>query len=168
MITPNPDTHTHSPCSSPGQNIGQVAAAFSRGSSQPRDRTQVSRIAGRFFTSWATREALYIMPPPIHTTLYLSMCCAWLLSCVWLFATPYTVACQAPLPMGFSRQEYGGGLPCPPPGDLPNPVIGPRSPALQADSLPSEPPGEPIGNIQIVQAPQLEYWAVWMPLKPRQ
>ena len=70
--------------------------------------------------------------------------------------------------MGFSRQEYCGGLSCPPPGDLPNPVIGPRSPTLQADSLPSEPPGEPIGNIQIVQAPQLEYWAVWMPLKPGQ
>ena len=46
--------------------------------------------------------------------------------------------------MGFSRQEYWSGLPCPPPGDLPNPGIEPRSPALQADSLPSEPPGKPI------------------------
>ena len=44
-------------------------------------------------------------------------------SCVRLFATPWTVACQAPLSMGFSRQEYWSGLPCPPPGDLPNPGI---------------------------------------------
>ena len=45
--------------------------------------------------------------------------------------------------MGFSREEYWSGLPCPLPGDLPNPGIEPRSPALQADSLPSEPPGKP-------------------------
>ena len=46
-------------------------------------------------------------------------------------------------PWGFSRQEYWSGLPCPPPGDLPNPGIQPRSPGLQADSLPSETPGKP-------------------------
>jgi len=46
-------------------------------------------------------------------------------------------------PRGFSRQEYWSGLPFPPPGDLPDPGIKPRSPALQADSLPSEPPGKP-------------------------
>ena len=45
--------------------------------------------------------------------------------------------------MGFSRQEYWGGLPCPPPGDLPNPEIEPRCPTLQVDSLLSEPPGKP-------------------------
>ena len=44
-------------------------------------------------------------------------------SCVWLFATPWTVAHRLPLSMGFSRQEYWSGLPCPPPGDLPNPGI---------------------------------------------
>ena len=44
--------------------------------------------------------------------------------------TPWTVAHQAPLSMGFSRQEYWSGLPCPPPGDLPNPGIEPRSPEL--------------------------------------
>ena len=64
-----------------------------------------------------------------------------LLSRVRLFATPWTVACQAPPSMGFSRQEYWSGLPFPSTGDLPNPGIEPRSPALQADSLPSEPPG---------------------------
>ena len=50
---------------------------------------------------------------------------------------------QAPQSMRFSRQEYWSGLPCPPPGDLPDPGIEPMSPALQADSLPSEPPGKP-------------------------
>ena len=50
-------------------------------------------------------------------------------------ASPWTVAHQAPLSMGFSRQEYWSGLPFPSPGDLPNPGIKPGSPALQADSL---------------------------------
>ena len=51
-------------------------------------------------------------------------------SCVWFFATLWTVACQAPLSMGFSRQEYWRGLPRPPPGDLPYPGIEPVCPAL--------------------------------------
>ena len=67
-----------------------------------------------------------------------------LLSCVRLFVTPGTVAHQAPLSMQFSRQEYWSGLPFPSPGDLPNPGVKPRSPALQADSLPSESPGKPM------------------------
>ena len=54
-------------------------------------------------------------------------------------ATPGTVAHQALLPMGTLRQGYWSGLPCPPPGDLPDPGIEPRSPALQVDPLPSEP-----------------------------
>ena len=61
--------------------------------------------------------------------------------------TPWTVAHQAPLSMGFSRQEYWSGLPLPSPGDLPYPGIEPGSPALQADSLPSEPPGEPRNSL---------------------
>ena len=52
-------------------------------------------------------------------------------------ATPWTIACQAPLSMGFSRQEYWSGLPFPSPGDLPDPGIEPGSPALHADSLPT-------------------------------
>ena len=55
--------------------------------------------------------------------------------------------CQASLSMGFSRQEYWSGLPFPSPGDLPDPGIEPRSPALQADALSSEPPGKPIYSI---------------------
>ena len=66
-----------------------------------------------------------------------------LLSCVQLFATPWTVAYQASPSMGFSRQEYWSGLPFPLPGDLPDPGIEPGSPALEADALTSEPPGKP-------------------------
>ena len=65
------------------------------------------------------------------------------LSLVRLFATPWTVACQAPLSVEFSRQELWSGLPFPPPRDLPDPGIKSRSPAFQADSLPSEPLGNP-------------------------
>ena len=66
------------------------------------------------------------------------------LSCVRLFVTPWTVAHQAPLSMGFSREEYRSGLPFSSPGDLPDPGIEPRPPELQADALPFEPPGTPI------------------------
>ena len=70
----------------------------------------------------------------------LSKC--WSFSHVWFFVTPWTGAYQAPLSMGFSRQEYWSGFPFPPPGDIPDPVIKPGSPALQADSLPPESPGK--------------------------
>ena len=63
------------------------------------------------------------------------------LSHVWLFATPWTVAYQAPPSMGFSRQEYCGGLPHPSLGDFPDPGIEPRFTVFQAGALPSEPPG---------------------------
>ena len=64
------------------------------------------------------------------------------LSRIRLFATPWTVAYQAPLSVGFSRQQYWSGLPFPSPVDLPKPGIEPGSPALQTDALPSEPPGK--------------------------
>ena len=63
-------------------------------------------------------------------------------SLAWLFTTPWSVARQAPLSIGFSRQECRSGLPFPYPGDLPNPRFELGSPALQMDSLPSEPPGK--------------------------
>ena len=78
-----------------------------------------------------------------------------MLSRVQLLVTPWTVARQAPLSTGFSRQEYWSGLPCPPPGDLPNPGIELRSTALRADSLLSEPPGKPkntgVGSLSLLQ-----------------
>ena len=63
-------------------------------------------------------------------------------SCLTL-ATPWTIDCQAPLSIGFSRQEYWSGLPFPSPRDLPDPGVKPRFPALQADSLPTELQGKP-------------------------
>ena len=69
--------------------------------------------------------------------------------------TPWAVALQAPLSMEFSRQRYWSRLPFPSPGDLPNPGIEPRCPALQADSLPAEPQGKPnntgVGSLSLLQ-----------------
>ena len=62
---------------------------------------------------------------------------------VQLSATPWTVAHQAPLSMGFSRQDYWSGLPFPSPGDLPDPGIEPTSPALAGGFLTTVPPGKP-------------------------
>ena len=66
-----------------------------------------------------------------------------LLSHVRLFAVPWTVARQLPLSVEYCRHEYWSGLPFPSPGDLHDPGIKPGSPALQADSLLSEPEGKP-------------------------
>ena len=73
-----------------------------------------------------------------------------------LFVTPRTVACQAPLSMRFSRQGYWGGLPCPSPGDLPDPGVEPMSPSLQADSLPTEPPSQDTKSSLLCSNPQSE------------
>ena len=69
--------------------------------------------------------------------------CACRLSYDQLFATPWTVDCQAPLSMEFFRQEYWSGLPFPSPGDLPNPGIKTVSPALASRLFIPEPPGKP-------------------------
>ena len=71
--------------------------------------------------------------------------CASSLSCVQLFSASWTVACQAPLSMEFSRQEYWSGLPCPTPGNLPDPGIEPRfliSSVLAGGLFTTEPPGK--------------------------
>ena len=111
-----------------------VAISFSRGSSQCRGWTQVSCItciAGGFFTSSHWEDCICICT------------CTYLLSHVQLFATPWTVAYQAPLSTGFSRQEYWNGLLFLSLGDLPNPAIEPGSPALQVGSFRSEAPRKP-------------------------
>ena len=83
-------------------------------------------------------------------------CCAVLsrFSRVWLFATYGLYPTRLVCPWGFSRQAYWSGLPCSSPGDLPNPGIEPRSPALQADYLPDEPPGKPkntgVGSLSLL------------------
>ena len=135
-----------------------VAIPFSSGSSWPRDWIQFFCIAGRFFTIWAREALLYTVPKALRNK---SLCWAerdrlgvW----DWHYTQCYTVLClvmsdslwphgllsaRLPCLWGFSRQEYWSGLPCSPPGALPNPGIEPRSPALQVESLPSEPPGKP-------------------------
>ena len=72
------------------------------------------------------------------------------LSRVRLFATPWSVAHSAPPPMGFSRQGYWSGLPFPSARNLSDPGIEPRSPTLQADTLTSEPPGNPMTNLNSI------------------
>ena len=89
-----------------------------QGNSQLKNQTRVSCIAGGFFASWTTWEALKVSFEVQS------------LSRVQLFVTQWTVAYHAPLSIGFSRQEYWSGLPFPSPEDLPNPGIEPGSPAL--------------------------------------
>ena len=85
----------------------------------------------------------------------LHVCACSHFSQVQLFATPWTVARQAPLSMGFSRQEYWSGLPCPPPGDLPDPRIkssSPAAPALQAYSLSPSHLGSPSLHVRLAKS----------------
>ena len=65
-----------------------------------------------------------------------------------LFVTPWTVAHQAALSVGFARQEYWSGFPSSSPGHLPDPEIEPRTSTMQADALPSEPPGKPQASLR--------------------
>ena len=89
-------------------------------------------------------DSLFYVPGTVQGTVHLLFiltsifigCVLSCLSCIQIFVPLWTAACQALLSLGFSRQEYWSGLSCPPPGDLPDPGIEPRSPALQADSLP--------------------------------
>ena len=81
----------------------------------------------------------------LYPVLFIHVCVLSRFSRVQLFVTPWIVAQEAPLSMGFYRQEYWSGWPCPLPGDLPDPGINPGSPvspALQVDSLSTEPPGK--------------------------
>ena len=84
-----------------------------------------------------------------------SCCILSSFSRVQLFVIQWIIAFQAPLSVRFSRQEYWTGLPCPPPGDLPNPKMEPRSPALWVHSLLTEPPGKPkntgVGSLSLLQ-----------------
>ena len=93
-----------------------------------------------FAPTWKLSESLTIGILWMLPHVCVCVCvCSQLLSPVQLFATPWTVACQAPLSMGFSRQEYWSGLLFPP-GDLPSPGIEPASPALADGFFTTEPP----------------------------
>ena len=93
--------------------------------------------------SHGIKRRLFLGKKAMINLVYHITCLLGCFSHVRLFVTPWTVACQTFLSMRFSGQEYWNGLPCPPPGDLPNPGIEPESPALQGDSLPAELSGKP-------------------------
>ena len=159
-------------CSPPGSSVPGilqvrilewVAISFSRGSSWPRDGTLVSYIAGSFFADCTTREVPYslffynknVWKEMSHIMINCPLCIQILLcmrvlnhfSCVWLFANLWTVAHQAPLSMGFPRQEYWSGLLCLLPGHLPDSGIEPvslTSPALTGRFFTTEPPEKPL------------------------
>ena len=100
------------------------------------------------YESWTVRKAECRRIDAFELSLSL-----YSLSHVWLFATPCPRPYQVPPSMGFSRQEYWSGLPFPSPEDLPNRGIKPGSPTLQADTLPSEPPGN------ILRVKSKRFWA---------
>ena len=108
------------------------------------DTTVVSRLA---LSRWVCFEQEYVCTCTYMYTLCVCVCvCVRMVSLVWPFATPWTVACQAPQSMEFSRQEYWSGLPFPSLGDLPDPGIEPRSPmcpALAGGFFITEPPKKP-------------------------
>ena len=85
------------------------------------------QVSGFFFPRMWFQTIWYLLAHHLH------VCVFSCFSCVWLFVTPWTVALQAPLSMGFSRQAYWSELLCPPPGDLPNPGIEPASPAVAGE-----------------------------------
>ena len=154
---------------SQARTLEWAALSFWRRSSWPRSWTKVSCTDRWILYCWATREAQrnisFFHCPQFLTWLFdiqrilkteilwqahmvaklglnCFVCYSLSQSCS-NFCNPKTVVHQAPLSMGFSRQEYWSGLPFPSPGGLPNPGIEPRSPAFQADFLLSEPPGKP-------------------------
>ena len=101
---------------------------------QPRIKPMSPASEAQSLNHWFTREVAPV---------YYSSSSSLVAKLCSILATPWTVACQAPLSMGFSRQEYCSGLLLPSPGDLPDPGIKPGSPALQADSLQTELQGKP-------------------------
>ena len=132
-------------CSPPGSSVHGILQArilewlampFSRGSFCARDRTHVS------YVSCTGRRGSLLLVCPGKPRITERKKKVKSHSRVRFFATPWTVAHQAPPSLGFSRQEYWSGLPFPSPRDLPDPAIKPRSPELQADALPPEPPGK--------------------------
>ena len=120
---------------------------FSKGSSQPKDRTHVSS------TSCTGRQVFFFLPlaPPEkpHPTACVSAAQLCQVLCKFMdWGLPGSSV------HGISRQEYSSGLPFPFPGDIPDPGIEHRSPALQADSLSSEPPGKALQLLQFSSVTQ--------------
>ena len=164
-------------CSSPGSSVHGIlqatvlkwfAMTSSRRSSWPRNQTCISCnpcIAGGLSTAEPPGKPSFqfcfknvcgcVKKYTKNLTVLMSrsvLSCSVMSDSLWSHGL---YPARLPCPWGFSRQEYWSGLPCPPPGNLPNPGIQPRSPALQADSLPSEPPEKPkntgVGSLSLLQ-----------------
>ena len=138
------------PWDSPGKNIGMGCHALLQG---------IFPIQGwnphlLHLLHWQSGSLLLM---PTGNTKYLHVCLhAKLLQSCSTPCEPISVSCQAPLSMGFSRQEYWNGLPCPPPGDLPDSGIEatfPAAPALQLDSLPLSHQGSPVNRCIVKDSP---------------
>ena len=123
--SPRVDRAEAEPSSKQGRGWGTHTPYFQSNLAEPRTQ---GKIAMRQVAGHSNQSSI-------------TMCLCPSLSRVCLFATPWTIAPQAPRSMGFSRQEHWSGLPRPSAGDIPDPGIEPRSPAFQTDSLPSELPG---------------------------
>ena len=128
-------SHTSKECRQ-GSSRDSSKLGLSRTATWPQPRF---RITAR---SWASPFPSLNFSVPVCKT---GLCCAKTLSHVRVFTTPWTVAHQAPLSLGFSRQEYWSGLLCPPPGDLPVPAIKPSVSYVSCTGrrfLPLAPPGK--------------------------
>ena len=105
-----------------------------------------SKGLSRAFSTAVLKHQFFGAHPKNEVVAHMCVCVLCHFSRVWLFATPWTIAPEAPLSMGFSRQDYWSGLAFPTPGDLPNPGIQPESPVsptLQVHSLPLSHQGKP-------------------------
>ena len=122
-----------------GDGQGSLACCSPWGCKESDTTEQLSNLTEQKKQSWDLLqekiwENIFMTTRYWLNPVYVLSCC----SRFWLFTTLWAIACQAPQSMEFSRQEYWSGLPCPPPGDLPNPGIeleSPAFPALQEDSL---------------------------------
>ena len=130
-------SHTHTHMHTHGDKLAQVIQPLNfllRKCSKPKAHSQAS--------SWSRKTACTRLPFPfIIIRFIVSLCVSVARSCPIICLTLWTIAWEGPLFIDFSRQEYWSRWPFPSPGDLPDPGIEPRSPALQADSLLSESPG---------------------------
>ena len=122
---------------SPGKNTGVISHYLLQGI-LPTQRSNLGLLH-------CSQDSLLPEPPgePNFKKMTSKYIVVQLLSCVWLFATSWTIAHQGPLSMGFPRQEYWSELQFPSPGNFPNPGTEPQSPVLAGDFFTTEPPGKP-------------------------
>ena len=163
--TPSPELSEHGTCTSSGRSHFMWIMIKTRDiQNSNRPTTHLSLNCTGSSNTWiffslnthykTTRSAALVRSSNLGRKGYEVVMCA-VLSLVWLFAIPWTVARQAPLSMEFSRQECWSGLSFPSPVDS-NPGIEPLSPALQADSLPIEPPGMLSGYTECLPSDQVK------------